>query len=280
MYSIKKSFMAVLAGSALLLAACGGGGGDTKSGESKDGQKSGDKKVLNVGTEATFIPFEFMEKGEVTGFDVDLLNAVAEEAGYEVKIENTGWDAMLAGLQGGQIDIGMAGITMTDERKKTYDFSKPYFESIGMIAFKEGADIKSAEDIKGKKIGVQNGTTGQFNAEEVVGENSPDISKYESAALMFQALQSDNVDVVVTDKAVAEAYKKKYPDSNIQTITDDKAFAIEHYGIAFQKGSELKAEFDQALDTILDNGKYAEIYKKWFDGAEPDIEALRKAAKE
>lgn len=275
-FSIKKSLMAVMAGSALLLAACGGG--DAKPEDSKGASKSG-KKVLNVGTEATFIPFEFMEKGKVTGFDVDLLNAVAEEAGYEVKIENTGWDAMLAGLEGGQIDIGMAGITMTDDRKKTYDFSDPYFESIGMIAFKEGTDIKSAEDIKGKKIGVQNGTTGQFNAEEVVGENSPDISKYESAALMFQALQSDNVDVVVTDKAVAEEYKKKYPDSNIQTITDDKAFAIEYYGIAFNKGSELKAEFDKALNTLFDNGKYTEIYKKWFDGAEPDIEALRKAAK-
>ena len=269
-----------MAGSALLLAACGGGGGDAKQGESKEAPKSEDKKVLNVGTEATFIPFEFMEKGKVTGFDVDLLNAVAEEAGYEVKIENTGWDAMLAGLQGGQIDIGMAGITITKDRLKTYDFSDPYFESIGMIAFKEGTDIKSAEDLKGKKIGVQNGTTGQFNAEAVVGENSPDISKYESAALMFQALLSDNVDVVVTDKAVAEEYQKKYPDSNIQTITDNKAFAIEHYGIAFKKGSELKPEFDKALDALFENGKYAEIYKKWFDGAEPDIEALRKAAKE
>lgn len=278
-YSIKKSLIAIMAGSALFLAACGGGGGDAKPDDSKEASKS-DKKVLNVGTEATFIPFEFMEKGKVTGFDVDLLNAVAEEAGYEVKIENTGWDAMLAGLQGGQIDIGMAGITITKDRLKTYDFSDPYFESIGMIAFKEGTDIKSAEDLKGKKIGVQNGTTGQFNAEAVVGENSPDISKYESAALMFQALLSDNVDVVVTDKAVAEEYQKKYPDSNIQTITDNKAFAIEHYGIAFKKGSELKPEFDKALDALFENGKYAEIYKKWFDGAEPDIEALRKAAKE
>jgi polar amino acid transport system substrate-binding protein len=272
--------MAMMAGSALLLAACGAGGKEADPDHAKEAPETEAKKVLNVGTEATFIPFEFMEKGQVAGFDVDLLQAVAEEAGYEVKIENTGWDAMLAGLQGGQLDIGMAGITITDEREKTYDFSDPYFESIGMIAFKKGTDIKSAEDLKGKKIGVQNGTTGQFNAEDVVGENSPNISKYESAALMFQALLSDNVDAVVTDKAVAEEYQKKYPDSNIQTITDSKAFAIEHYGIAFPKGSKLKTEFDKALNTVFDNGKYAEIYQKWFDGAKPDIEALKKAAKQ
>src|SRR5690606_3350028 len=120
-----------------------------------------------VGTEATFAPFEFMEKGEVTGFDVDLLNAVAEEAGYEVKIDNTGWDAMFAGLQSKQLDIGMAGVTITDERVESYDFSDPYFESKTMIAFKEGkVDIKTAKDLKGKKLGVQNGTTGQFAAEK------------------------------------------------------------------------------------------------------------------
>lgn len=275
--SMKKTLFSIIAGSALVLSACGGGGAEKDSAD-KGGAKTEEKKVLNVGTEATFAPFEFMEKGEVTGFDVDLLNAVAEEAGYEVKIDNTGWDAMFAGLQSKQLDIGMAGVTITDERVESYDFSDPYFESKTMIAFKEGkVDIKTAKDLKGKKLGVQNGTTGQFAAEKVAGKNSPDISKYETAALMFQALQGDNVQAAVTDIAVALEYQKNNPDAGIQTVTDDKEFESEYYGIVFPKGSGLVDEFNSALNTVIDNGKYAEIYKKWFD-KEPDVEALKKAA--
>ncbi|VEF47299.1 family 3 extracellular solute-binding protein [Bacillus freudenreichii] len=273
--SLKKTLFTIVAGCALVLSACGGGGADKDTAD-KEGAKTETKKVLNVGTEATFAPFEFMEKGEVTGFDVDLLKAVANEAGYDVKIENTGWDAMFAGLQSKQLDIGMAGITITPERVDSYDFSNPYFESKTMIAFKD-VKIEKAEDLKGKKIGVQNGTTGQFAAEKIVGQNSPDISKYETAALMFQALQSDNVQAAVTDIAVALEYQKNNPDTGIETVTDDKQFEPEYYGIVFPKGSEYVEEFDKALNTVLDNGKYAEIYKKWFD-EEPDVEALKKAA--
>ncbi len=271
-YSFKKAAFAFAASCSLLLAACGGG--EEKSGGA--GSDSEEKKVLNVGTEATFAPFEFMDKGEVSGFDVDLLNAAAEEAGYEVNIQNTGWDAMLAGLQSGQLDIGMSGITITDERKETYDFSVPYFESVTMIAFKEEAGIKSAEDLKGKKVGVQNGTTGQFAAESIMGQNNSAISKYETAALMFQALQSGDVEAVVTDIAVAVEYAKSNPEANVETITDEQ-FVPEYYGIAFPKGSEYKADFDKALNTLFENGKYEEIYEKWFEET-PDMETLKQAA--
>lgn len=274
--SVKKTLLSIIAGSALVLSACGGGGADQDNAD-KEGAKTEEKKVLNVGTEATFAPFEFMDKGEVTGFDVDLLNAVADEAGYEVKIDNTGWDAMFAGLQSKQLDIGMAGITITDERLESYDFSNPYFESKTMIVFKDGVNIANANDLKGKKIGVQNGTTGQFAAEKVVGQNSPDISKYETAALMFQALQGNNVQAVVTDIAVALEYQKNNPDAGVNTVVDDKEFESEYYGILFPKGSDLVDEFDTALQAVIDNGKYAEIYKKWFD-EEPDVEALKNAA--
>lgn len=270
-YSFKKAAFALAASCSLLLAACGGG-----SEEESNGSGSEEKKVLNVGTEATFAPFEFMDKGEVSGFDVDLLNAAAEEAGYEVNIQNTGWDAMLAGLQSGQLDIGMSGITITDERKETYDFSVPYFESVTMIVSKKDAAIQAAEDLKGKKVGVQNGTTGQFAAESVLGQNNSAISKYETAALMFQALQSGDVEAVVTDIAVAVEYEKSNPDAGVETVTDEQ-FVPEYYGIAFPKGSEHKAEFDQALNTLFENGTYAEIYEKWFEES-PDMETLKQAA--
>lgn len=277
--SFKKFLIPIIAGSAIVLAACGSANPDSSSDTSGSDNKEPEKKqVLNVGTEATFAPFEFMDKGEVSGFDVDLLNAAAEEAGYEVKIDNTGWDAMLAGLTSKQLDIGMSGITIREDRLKDYDFSVPYFESTSMIAYKDGVDIKGAEDLKGKKIGVQNGTTGQFAAEAIVGENDSSISKYESAALMFQALQSGNVEAVVSDIAVILEYVKNNPDSGVSTVGDDEHFVPEYYGIAFQKDSELKADFDKALNTLFENGKYAEIYKKWLN-EEPNIEGLKEAAK-
>lgn len=258
----------MMIGFVLVLAACGKQ--NSNNGSSKD-------KVLNVGTEATFAPFEYQQKGKIVGFDVDLLNAVAKQAGYKISIKNTGWDAMLAGLQNKELDVGMAGITINDERKKSYDFSNPYFESKSMIVFKKGTNIKTAKDLIGKKVGVQNGTTGQFTAESILGKNSNKISKYETSALCFTALKSGDVDAVVTDNAVALQYVKNNPNSNLETVTD-KSFKSEYYGIAFPKNSDLKAKFDKALTKVMDNGEYAKIYKKWFN-KQPDVDVLKNAAK-
>ncbi|MBS4193758.1 basic amino acid ABC transporter substrate-binding protein [Lederbergia citri] len=271
--SFKKSLFAVVASSALLLAACGSAQNDSN----KSGGNEKEKKVLHVGTEATFPPFEFVDKGEVTGFDVELLKALGEEAGYEIDIKNTGWDSMLAGLDSKDLDIGMSGITIKKDRLKSYDFSNPYYESEGfLILFKDNVEVKNAEDLKNLKIGVQNGTTGAEAAESVVGSNAKNISKYESSGLMFQALLSGSVDAAVTDKPVAEEYIKQNPDSNIQSVEDKERFKPEYYGIAFQKGSPYKEDFDKALDKLFENGKYAEIYKKWFE-EEPNLDSLKDA---
>ncbi|MBS4198722.1 basic amino acid ABC transporter substrate-binding protein [Bacillus sp. FJAT-49732] len=271
--SFKKSLFALAASSALLLAACGTSQNDSNKNGSNDNQK----KVLHVGTEATFPPFELVDKGELTGFDVELLKALGEEAGYGIDIKNTGWDSMLAGLDSKDLDIGMSGITIKKDRLDSYDFSIPYYESEGfLILFKDNVDIKNAEDLKNLKVGVQNGTTGAEAAESVVGKNAKNISKYESSGLMFQALLSGSVDAAVTDKPVAEEYIKQNPDSNIQSVEDKERFKPEYYGIAFQKGSPYKEDFDKALITLFDNGKYTEIYKKWFN-EDPDLESLKNA---
>ncbi|MBS4217973.1 basic amino acid ABC transporter substrate-binding protein [Bacillus sp. FJAT-49711] len=270
--SFKKSLFALAASSALLLAACGTSQDDSNKNGSKD-----EKKILHVGTEATFPPFELVEKGELTGFDVELIHALGEEAGYKIDMKNTGWDSMLAGLDTKDLDIGMSGITIKKDRLQSYDFSIPYYESEGfLILFKDNIEVKNAEDLKNLKVGVQNGTTGAEAAESVVGQNAKNISKYESSGLMFQALLSGTVDAAVTDKPVAEEYIKQNPDSNIQSVEDKERFKPEYYGIAFQKGSPYKEDFDKALNTLFDNGKYTEIYKKWFD-EEPNLESLKDA---
>ncbi|MBL5766947.1 basic amino acid ABC transporter substrate-binding protein [Bacillus sporothermodurans] len=263
-----KLALVLLVSCILILSACG---------KSSNGTSSGDK-TLSVGTEATFAPFEFMKKGKVEGFDVDLLNAVAKEAGYKVDIKNTGWDAMLAGVKDESIDVGMAGVTINDKRKKSYDFSLPYFESINMIVVGKDSTVTNAKDLEGKKIGVQNGTTGQISSEKLFGENNKNILKYETSAMAFMALENGDVDAVVTDNAVANEYVKKNPGKKVKTIDDKTNFSSEYYGILLPKGSELKSKFDKALNKVLDNGTYTEIYKKWF-GVEPDIDTLKSAEK-
>ncbi|WP_191565894.1 basic amino acid ABC transporter substrate-binding protein [Metabacillus idriensis] len=250
----------------LMLSGCG------NSEKASTGAASEEKKVLKVGTDAAFAPFEYMDKDKIVGFDVDFLEAVMKEAGYKHELENIGWDPLFASVQGKQIDLAISGITINDDRKQSYDFSTPYFESTHMIVFKEGTDIKSAEDLKGKKIGVQNGTTGQSAAEKVVGANN-NISKYETTAVAFMALENNDVEVVVTDNVVASEYVKNNPNSKVEAIEDKKSFESEFYGLMFPKDSKLKEEFDKAIKEVIESGKYAEIYEKWF-GKEPSVETL------
>ncbi|WP_456276743.1 basic amino acid ABC transporter substrate-binding protein [Bacillus sp. AK128] len=259
----------------LVLAACGTSGtGDTGSeAEPEEGTDTEAKKTLTVGTDAAFAPFEYMDKGEIVGFDVDFLTAVMEEAGYEFELNNIGWDPLFASVQGEEVDLAISGITINDDRKETYDFSTPYFQSTHMIVFNEGGGITSANDLEGKKIGVQNGTTGQSAAEKIVGANNANISKYETTAVAFMALANGDVEVVVTDNVVANEYVKNNPDAKVEAIEDPENFDSEFYGLMFPKGSPLKAEFDEAIKTVIENGTYAEIYKEWF-GKEPNVEEL------
>src|SRR5699024_9108136 len=130
-------------------------------------------------------------------------------------------------------DLAIAGITMNAERKESYDFSNPYFESTHKVVFREGEDITSGEDIKGIKVGVQSGTTGAEAVEKILGKNHEDISKYESNTLALTALQSGEVDAVVTDNVVADEYVTNNPEANVEMITDPDTFESEFYGIIF-----------------------------------------------
>jgi glutamine transport system substrate-binding protein len=266
----KKSFIFGLI-AVLLLALVGCG----KSAEETSSTNGESKKKVVVGTEAAFAPFEYMDKGEIVGFDVDFLDAVMKEAGIDYELKNIGWDPLFAAVQGKEVDLAISGITINDDRKQTYDFSIPYFESTHMILAKEDTPIKNALDLKGKVIGVQNGTTGQAAAEKIVGANSENIKKFENTAVAIMELMNGGVEVVVTDNVVATEYIKNNPDQKLKTIEDPENFESEFYGLMFPKGSELKPEIDKAIKKVIESGKYAEIYKKWF-GKEPNVENLLK----
>lgn len=232
------------------------------------------EKVLLVGTDAVTPPFVYLDKGEIIGFDVELIGAILDEAGYKYKVENVGWDPLFALVENGEVDIGITSITITDDRKQTYDFADPYFESKLMILAKEGTDIKNALDLKDKKVGVQNATTGQIALEKIVGENNPSILKYETLGVAFMALKNGDIEAVITDNTVANEYVKNNPNDKFVAIADDENFEPEYYGILFKKGNSLSSDINNALKTVIDNGTYSKIYEKWF-GASPDIDKIK-----
>ena len=158
----------------LMLGAAGCGGGD-------GGQESDEAEVpteIVVGSDAAYAPMEYVEDGEVLGFDADLIRAIGEHVGIDVKVKHVDWDGIFAALESGDIDCIISSMTITEDRLKEVDFSDPYFEATQIIAVKEGSDIEGLVDLVGKPVGVQQNTTGHFAVEEVEGMDDGDIKKY------------------------------------------------------------------------------------------------------
>ncbi|WP_342598567.1 basic amino acid ABC transporter substrate-binding protein [Psychrobacillus sp. FSL H8-0483] len=266
----KKVFLTIVMIFSLILAACG----DNQADAEKSNGSNGDKKKLKVATEANYAPFVYLNQGEMTGFDVDFMNAVASEAGYEIELVNVGWDPLFVEVKSKLSDLGICAITINDEREQTYDFSVPYYLSTNKILVPEGSDIKNAADLKNDKVvAVLGGTTGQEAVESILGKNHANIKKFDNNNLAIMEMLSGGADAVVADNAVVEEYAKNNPDQNLVVITDDDGFEKEFYGIMFPKGSELKADFDVAVTKVLENGTYAKIYEQWF-GSEPDVATI------
>ena len=269
----KFTLLAIFMIFSLVLAACG----TDKEADADASEKSGSsevKKKLKIATEANYAPFVFLDKGEITGFDVDFMNAVAKEADYEIELVNVGWDPLFVEVKSELSDLGICAITINDEREQTYDFSVPYYLSTNEILVPEGSDIKSAADLKNDKVvAVLGGTTGQEAVESIIGKNDKNIKKFDNNNLAILEMLSGGADAVVADNAVVQEYAKNNPDKKLVVISDKEGFDNELYGLMFPKGSELKADFDVAVTTVLENGTYAAIYKEWF-GAEPDVETI------
>ncbi|HUC93662.1 MAG TPA: basic amino acid ABC transporter substrate-binding protein [Paenibacillus sp.] len=270
---------------ALVAAGCGQGGGnggnggaDANSGAGGNGGNAGGEgKAYKFATDANYAPMEFMDKDKITGFDIDFLAAVMEEAGLKYEVTNTGWDTMLTSVQQGtEYDAGISSVSITEERKQTYDYSAPYFESTNMILVKEDSPIQNALDLKDKKVGVQVSTTAESLMIEIMGNDNTDLKRFESNTLALLELDGGGVDAVVADNAIVQEYVKNNPDKKFKAIPDPANFTSEYYGILLPKGSELKAKLDPAIKAVIENGKYAEVYKKWF-GEEPNTDNLLKA---
>ncbi|GIM45486.1 basic amino acid ABC transporter substrate-binding protein [Collibacillus ludicampi] len=230
-----------------------------------DSAQSGNQKEYVVGTDASYAPFESVDSKtqQVVGFDIDVVKAIAEKEGMKVKFVNTPWDGIFAALNNGERDFLVSAITITDERKKTMDFSDKYFEATQMIVSKDGS-VKTLNDLKGKKIGVQNGTTGDTIVTDFLGKDYKGIKRYDSMPLALEALKNGDVDVAVGDNGVVIDYVKNNKADNLHTAIDPK-FPKEYYGLAVKKGNtELLNKLNDGIKKINEDGTYKKIYDKYF----------------
>ncbi|MDB5931016.1 MAG: amino acid transporter substrate-binding protein family [Polaromonas sp.] len=225
-------------------------------------------KVYVVGTDAAYAPFESQnEKGEIVGFDIDVVKAAAEKAGIEVKFLNTPWEGIFNSVAQGDRDLLVSSITITPERKQTLDFSDPYFDAQQLIAVKNDSKIAKFDDLKKLKVGVQNGTTGDEVITKLQGKESANVKRFESTPLALKELEGGGVDAVVADNGVVVHYVNNNPGSKFKTIADS-SFASEQYGIAVKKGNaELLEKINKGLAAIKTDGTYNQIYTKYFGSA-------------
>jgi len=258
----------LVAGLSLVLAGCGSGSQPAQGGQSSGGSQpaagGGAEKVYQVGTDAAYPPFEKMEADKITGFDIEVIQAVADAAGIKIEVKNTGWDPLFDGIDKGNVDIGISAITITDDRKQKYDFSEPYFEAHQLILLPEDTTVTKLADLQGKKIGVQSATTGETVVKKAFGDTYEGIKGYEDTPSAVDDFFNGRVEAVVADNAVLQDYAKKITDKKYKLLKDE-SFETENYGIMVKKGNtELIAKINQGLKTIKDNGKLKEIHTKYF----------------
>ncbi|MDK2892000.1 basic amino acid ABC transporter substrate-binding protein [Methanohalophilus sp.] len=218
-----------------------------------------------VGTEPTFPPFEYTdETGEIIGFDIDLIKAIAADQGFEVEIQPIGFDALIPALQGGNIDIAASGMTITEEREKEVDFSAPYINAgLALAVAADNDEILGVDDLQGKIAAVQVGTTGSMKAHELLDAGIlSEVKEFSTVDVVMMELISGGADVVINDLPVTEAYIKQQPGKI--KIVDDK-LTSESYGFAVKEGNkELLDMINTGLQNVIADGTYDELLAKYF----------------
>lgn len=218
--------------------------------------------VVQVATDAAWPPFEYVDNTtqEIVGFDIDLMNAIADEAGFQVEYNNVAWDPLLAGMATCQYDASISAMTITEERKENFLFSDPYFEAGQIVTVRQdNTDIMGPESLPGKVIGAQIGTTGAIEVENMEGA---ELRTYDDISLAFQDLLNDQIDAVVADNPLALAYVGENPDT-LKTV--GPVFTEENYGIAVcNTMPELQERINQGLAAVQADGTLDQLVQKWL----------------
>ena len=242
-----------------------------KAPQSAEGEKAAPKRKLIAVGEATFAPFEFVDTntGKPTGFDVELIQAIAEASGFEVEYKNLDWNSLIPALKNKEADLVVSGMTITDERALEVTFSDPYFTSGQAWAVKEGSPIKTLNDLSGKKVAVQINTTGDYAAQKIdkkfKDEKKPglNIKRLKNAADVFNELKAGGVDCIISDLPVIREYLKNHPEDKL--LIPEPAFTVEYYGIAMRKeDKDIHELINKGLAKVKASGKYDSLYEKYF----------------
>ena len=270
----RRSFLAAAAVSAaaLALTACGGSASTASSAAASSVAASSEAAStsaaelttveagkLTMATNATFPPYEMTtDASTIEGIDVETAQAIADKLGLELQIDDMDFDAALLSVQQGKADIVMAGVTVTDERKNVMDFSDSYATGIQSIIVPEGSDIASPDDLAGKKIGTQRGTTGYIYCSDDFGDEN--VVAYDDGLTAVQALNNGQVDAVVIDNAPA----KEFIAANPGLVILDTSYAEEDYAIGMAKGSALEDAINATLEELKADGTLQSIVDKYI----------------
>jgi len=278
----KRLILAIMLGLLLMvLAACGGTDDATDDGDDAEGTEdveveddadadadagddavATDGEVYTVATDNGYVPFEYIdeETGDLIGFDIDLITALAEEAGIEIEFETLEFDGIVAGISSGRFDIAIAGMTITEERQESIDFTQPYYEAGLILAvLDDNEEIQSIDDVDGKVVATRTGSTSETYLNE---ETDADIEAFPQIIEGYQNVLSGRADAVLYDLPNVLFYSEQEADGRLKTVGEK--LTGEDYGIAFPKGSELRDVIDDALTNLKENGTYDDIYEEWF----------------
>lgn len=228
------------------------------------------KKTLTLATSADFPPYEYMEGEEFKGIDIELSTLIAEKLGMELEVANMEFDAVLNAVPSGKADMGMAGLTVTDERKENMDFSDSYTTAVQVLIVKDGSSITSVDDLydeskgmgEGLKVGVQLSTTADIYLTGDVGDGKTklEVKEYSQGADAVSALVSGKIDAVLIDNEPA----KSFVAANEGLKILDGEYAVEEYAIAFPKDAELNTKINDALKELIADGTVQKIIDKYI----------------
>lgn len=226
------------------------------------------QRTYVVGTSATYPPFasENSQK-QIVGFDVDVINAVAQKGGFKVRLVNTPFVGIFPSLVNGDIDLIVSGVTINERRKQSYDFTAPYFEARQLIAVPTSSTAKRLQDLAGRKVAVVTGSTGDDMASRAFGKTSANIRRFDTTPLIIAELAAGGVEAAIGDNGVI-AYRVQEHKS-LKTI-DDPSLPKEYFGIAVKQGNAaLRDTLNKGLAAIIADGTYAKIYRTWFKSEPP-----------
>jgi polar amino acid transport system substrate-binding protein len=257
---------------ALTLSACGsdsGGSGGSEDKATAAGITLVKPGKLTVCTHLPYKPFQYKDGTDVVGFDVDLLNLVADDLGLKQEVVNIEWAQVTSGaaFKAKKCDMGMGAMTITPERQAAISITDPYMDATQVLMAKKDSGIKSLADLKGKKLGAQADTTGKKYADENAQANGYTVIPFNDLALQENNVKSGRVDAAINDNGVLYDFVKENPDMAVVAEFNTG----EQYGFGALKdgsGPKLVAKFNELLTKAKSDGKYNEIYKKWF-GVEP-----------